>query len=197
MPTELWQTRAVSAFPSTAQMSSLDHLPSLRPSLVAATFIEREDLSRTFASMRRVFVYQCDNIVADYRAAKKALAASTADTYSGGFFAFNDHMEAVALRVRKCYRLFDKLKGLPEVRLERIQKRLLEDGLKTILPIRDFVEHVDDRLHVDLEHGQPIMIRITADERGIEVARHTATFSALEAIIGRLHKVASALLEID
>jgi hypothetical protein len=88
-------------------------------------------------------------------------------------------------------------RGCPRVRLDRIQKRLLEDGLKTILPIRDFVEHVDDRLHVDLEHGQPIMIRITADERGIEVARHTATFSALEAIIGRLHEIASALLEID
>jgi hypothetical protein len=179
------------------RMSALAQLEPLLESLVAASFVgSAENEPRYFAALRRVFVYQCDKTIRNYRAAKLALdeGALTADTYLAGCLAFHDHMENAISSLRRCYRLFDRLKG---GRLDRTTRQLFERGLPDFKDLRDFAEHIDDHIVEGRADGLSLFVRVLPSELGMLIGPHSIAFVRIEQLIARAHEAARAFLRVD
>jgi hypothetical protein len=179
-------------------MTDLSQLEDLNPSMVLSTIFQNCDvgLPRDFVMFRRVYIRLCDKAVFEYRCSNALLEGDGSKVFRA--LRFTDHMENVVNAVRRCYGLFDKLKSSPKLLpVERTERRLFEKELNKLRPIRDTIEHFEERLQSDIGENDPIMIRVSSDGKSFYIGSHSILISDFERMLVRTHGIAKALLLVQ
>ena len=150
---------------------------------------------------RRNFVRLIDKAVLEYVEAREALFAQVeepnrpaAELQKGRILyicTIANHLENCLNAVRRLLNHLDKLKSdKGGIEIDRTTRNIIESASTSFIDIRDTVEHLDERIQKDeLGPDQSIMLSITDDQRGAEIAGTTISFAELERIIRRLHEV--------
>ena len=82
--------------------------------------------------------------------------------------------------------------GGPEV--ERSVRRLLDNHGKVVTPLRDAIEHMDDRVQKDqLADGEPHTLMVSHDSRYLEIADDRLALKQLAVLLRRLRELAVEL----
>ena len=150
---------------------------------------------------RRNFVRLIDKAVLEYGRAQGALCAQTeepnrpAEELLEGrelyIFTFANHLENCLNAIRRLLNHLDKLKSdRGGIEIDRTIRNIIESASRSLIDIRDTVEHLDERIQKDeIGPKESIMLSVTDDQRGAEIAGTTISFAELERIIRRLHEV--------
>ena len=104
-------------------------------------------------------------------------------------------LETAIHYLRRAHRFFDRLRVHPEgPTIDRVPRRLFDSYANRIIPLRDAIEHIDERVGKgEIVEGQPIALAITADGNDLQIAEFSLSLSDLANALRHLHGFASAL----
>lgn len=102
-----------------------------------------------------------------------------------------DHLELSVLSIRRALRCLEQLaraQGVPSV--DRLKRRQLNALERQIVPIRDEVEHIDERIRDGLEEGHPNALLISEDGTSASVGALSVSTEAIYQCIMLLRDIA-------
>lgn len=198
------------AIPSKCKMPDLSSLDSpLMNRLIVQLLVGEHGLSRKVRLYRRNFVRLIDKALREYHNAREAILAQVAEANrptkemiedGRGIYiiGFTDHIENCINAVRRLYGLLDRIKSEKESPgLPRELRRLVETQSKSMIDIRDAVEHLDERIQKDeVAPGRPIMLAVNKIEDGVVVADYEIKFRELALVLEKMNEIAQYILTI-
>ena len=103
---------------------------------------------------------------------------------------FVDHMEYCINTTRRLFSVLESTKREPngELTIDRSLRRRIETHLDTVRDIRDFVEHIDEKI----QHGEttgPVMMKLSDDDEGVEIVEYSLKFVDLARLLKRFHEL--------
>jgi hypothetical protein len=103
--------------------------------------------------------------------------------------------ETCVTTVKRCLAFADRMASHPEnPEIERTLRRLLTSYQRTVTPVRDAIEHMDqDIARGEAGPGSPIMLAVDQGGAVLEIGRNRLTFIELAACLTQLHTLAMAL----
>jgi hypothetical protein len=108
------------------------------------------------------------------------------------------HIENCINATRRLYHILDAVKTEKKcggkLSLNRQMRKILEAQSKEIIDVRDGVEHIDDIIQKSEVTG-PIVLSISDDEEGIELAGYYVRFVDLALVLNRFHELAKQWLD--
>ena len=198
------------AIPSECKMPDLSGLDSpLINRLIVQLLVGERGLSRKAQLYRRNFVRLIDKALREYHNAREAILAQVAEANRStkemieegrGIYiiGFTDHIENCINAVRRLYGLLERIKSEKESpEFPRELRRLVETQSKSILDVRDTVEHVDERIQKgEIAPGKPIMLAVSKTEDSVVVADCEIKFKELALILEKMNEIAQYILTI-
>lgn len=196
--------------PKSCKMPDLSKLDSLIPGLFTAVMGFRgEKLTDNERVYVRIFARTTQKAINDYETARdfldaqvKLIQLSMRGKDTGRvwclMFGFDCHIENCINATRRLYHIFDAVKAEKKhggkLSLDRQMRRILESQSKEIIDVRDGVEHIDDIIQKSETTGS-IVLSISDDEKGIELAGYSVRFVDLALILTRFHELAMQWLD--
>ena len=103
--------------------------------------------------------------------------------------------ETCITTVKRCLSLADRMASHPEnPEIERTVRRLLDSYQRTVRPIRDAIEHMDEDIaRGEVRPGDPLILAVSQDGAFLEIGQYRLGFVALGACLSQLHALALAL----
>jgi hypothetical protein len=191
-------------------MPDLSKLDSLITALFTAVMGFRgEKLTDNERSYVRIFAHTTQKAINDYEIAREFLVAQVMSIQlskirkeSGKLwymmFGFECYIENCINATRRLYHILDAVKAEKKcggkLSLDRQMRRNLEAQSKEIIDVRDGVEHIDDIIQKSEVTGS-IVLSISDDEEGIELAGYYVRFVDLALVLNRFHELARKWLQ--
>lgn len=177
--------------------------PKLFPMLMARALVGEGD-NKELIILRRLMVFWVDKSIRKYSEARESLISQIDEAQeakkrfpsSGNqlyIFGFSDDIEDCLIVTRRLLHLMDKLKAMPEAKINRTVRKFIDAQSKTLIKSRDFIEHTVESLS-DLPADSSLLARVIPEKRGVQVGNHIVVFSDLAATLGKFHKVAHGLI---
>jgi hypothetical protein len=174
--------------------------------LVNWTLTGDEELPTKTALHRRNFVRLVDKAVREYGWARNALIAQieepsrpVEELLKGRnlyIFVITDHLENCLNAVRRLLGHFDRLSDKARLGIDRVTRRKVKANEDSLRAIRDAIEHLDERIQKGtLAQNEAIMLRITSDQRAVELGDTKLRLVDLERGIRHLHAIAAQLIK--
>ncbi len=188
--------------PTEMKMEDLSGLEKLQPTLFLNTVFAQgdKDINRKIVLHRRVYVRLVDKAVDEYKEARELIVAqieegkrSAEEMTNGGryiyMFKFVDHMENCISTVRRILRFLNALKSHKKGwTFPREIMKHIESLDKTIVGVRDTVEHMDEKIQRDaVQENEPVMLMVTDMQDGVMIGGKSLKFSTLSILIKQLH----------
>lgn len=198
------------AIPSECKMPDLSGLDfPLIGRLIVQLLVGERGLSRKTGLYRRNFIRLVDKALREYHEARKIILAqiaeanrSTEEMSRDGrhiyIVAFTDYIEDCVNAVQRLYKLLERFKSEKESPvLPRELRRLVETKMKSIVDIRDAVEHIDERIqNGEIDTGKPIMLTVSKNDDGVVVSNYELKFGELAMVLKTMHEIALYILTI-
>ena len=188
--------------PKSCKMPDLSHLDPLMPGLITAVvgFIGKS-LTKKERDYVRIFVHYTERAVTEYNAARQCVIEELEELQRSAeqmekegrqlyMLSFVDHMEYCINTTRRLFRVLESAKREPngKLRIDRSLRRRIETHLDTVRDVRDFVEHIDEKI----QHGEtagPVMLKLSDDDEGIEIVEYSLKFVDLARLLERFHEL--------
>ncbi len=198
------------AIPSECKMPDLSGLDSpLMNRLIVQLLVGEKGLSRNVKLHRRNFIRLIDKALREYHEAREIILAQIAEANRSSeemsrdgrqiyILTFTDYIEDCINAVRRLYTLLERFKSEKESPvLPRYLRRLVETKMKSVVDIRNTVEHMDERVqNGEIATGQPIMLAINKNEDGVVVADYEIKFKELALVLEKMNEIAQYILTI-
>lgn len=191
--------------PKSSKMPDLSKLDSLIPALFTAVMGFRgEKLINNEKVYVRIFAHTTQKAINDYETARDYLVAQVISIQLSKrrkdpekmlytMFGFECHIENCINATRRLYHIFDAVKAERKhggkLSLDRQMRRILEAQSKEIIDVRNGVEHIDDIIQKS-ELAGSIVLSISDDQEGIELAGYSVRFVDLALVLTRFHELA-------
>ena len=108
-----------------------------------------------------------------------------------------NHAENCINAIRRLYHSFEALKNDPSASklLPRNSRKLLESYENNVREVRNVVEHLDEDIQKDKHNqGQPVMLCLTNDHKGLYINQDTIGFYDLALVIKKFYEIGKILL---
>lgn len=194
--------------PKSCRMKDLSHLDSLIPGLMTAVLgFNGELLTEKERSYVRVFVRLVEKAINEYKVARECVIAQVEEMQRSSeemerdgrelyILDFVNQMENCIHTTRRLFGLFESVKREHRngLRIDRLLRRRIEKLLDDIKNIRDFVEHIDEKIQKGETTG-PVMLTISDNDESVEIAGYLFRFEDLARLLERYHKIAFKWLD--
>lgn len=196
--------------PKSCKMPDLSKLDSLIPALFTAVMGFRgEKLTDNEKAYVRIFAHATQKAINDYETARDFLDAQVISIHLSKrrkvpgkvwytMFGFECHIENCINATRRLYHILDAVKAEKKhggkLSMDRQMRRILEAQSKEIIDVRDGIEHIDDIIQKSEPTGS-ILLSISDDEEGIELAGYSVRFVDLALVLTRFHELARQWLD--
>lgn len=186
-------------FPTKCLMPDIHkECPKLLPMLMAHYLVNAEE-NKELALLRRLLVFWVDKAIRKYSEAREALLAQIEEDKrpteekikTGQFiyiFGFGDDIEDCLIVTRRLLRLLDRLKNMPEAKVNRELRRFIETQSKVFIEIRNFIEHAVESLS-SLPPNSSLVARLLPDENGMQIGSTEVLFADLATTLRNFHKI--------
>lgn len=162
-------------------------------------------ITRKQGSYRRNFCRLVDKAIYEYQVAREAIldeiyACTQRRDWPDGrplfIFGFIDHFETCINAANRALRIFDRLKGdalLAE--LARDQRRSLEAHSRSLVTLRNAIEHVDNVICNDeMPEGRPVMLGFNDSGDRAVIGTYEVGFSDVALTLRKLYEIGEMLL---
>lgn len=142
------------------------------------------------------FILGTDKALRAYNAGRARLLEYTQSQNSTTLLLHgSSEFETCITTLKRCLSLADRMASHPEnPEIERTLRRLLDSYQRTVRPIRDAIEHMDEDIaRGEVRPGDPLMLAVSQDGAFLEIGQHRLAFVALGACLSQLHVLARAL----
>lgn len=194
--------------PKSCKMPDLSHLDPLIPGLVTALMgFKGETLTEKERGYVRVFALLAEKAITEYSATRECVVAELEEMQRSAeemaregrklyFLDFDSHMKE-CLKVTR--RLFSTLEFAKRVRdggltIDRQLTKRIKRHEKAVSKIRDFDEHIDEKIK-NRKTTVPVMLMLSDDDKGVEIAEHSLKFVDLAWLLERFHELARQWLD--
>ena len=176
---------------STADLAQIPDLSGLQLPIIANFSLNMMlrgpgPASRAVRSYLANFVRITDRAVGSYNQARQAVERHVADRQRllpviDAMSEFEDCLH----NTRRSLRFFEKLRAHPAgPNVERITGKLVDSYGRRLVPVRDAIEHMDERIQKDeAKEGEPVALSITDDSCGLIVGNESISFADLAGIL--------------
>lgn len=198
------------ALPKSCKMPDLSHLDSLIPGLFTAVMgFKGEQLTKNERVYVRIFVRLTQKAINEYLEARDFLLAQVSEIRRSQrqnalgkvqifMFGFDSKIENCINATRRLYHLFDAVKAEQKqggkLSLDRQTRKILVAQSREIVEVRDGVEHIDEKIQKSETTGS-IMLSISDDDEGVELAGYSVRFIDLALVLRHFHKLADKWLD--
>lgn len=180
----------------------------LQATSILHAFIGDPGVSRKEGHYRRNFARLTDKAISEYQLARHAILAQIAEanrpfavmSATGRYMpilAYVDHFENCANAINRILKLFDCMQNeeiLAE--LSRPLRRSLESSSRSLPPLRNAFEHVDELIQRgELAEGQPVMLSIGDDGDRAVIGAYEVEFVDVARTLRKLHEIGTLLFE--
>lgn len=195
--------------PTECKMEDLSSLEKLQPNMILNLVFSRVDANfeRKTTVYRKIIVRLIDKALDEYNEARSLIVnqilegkRSNDDMRKKGrviyMLKFVDHMENLIGTLRRILRLFEKLEGNTQgLAFPRAIRRQIESLSTPLVELRNTIEHVEEAIQKDeIKEDEPVMIKITKDQGGVEVGSNTISFFEISILIKKLHGLGQDLV---
>jgi hypothetical protein len=198
------------AIPLECKMPDLSGLDSpLLNRLFVQLLIGERGLSPKVKLYRRNFVRLIDKALREYHNARETIIAQIEEkkrlpeemARDGRIIyivAFTDYIENCINAIRRLYKLLDRIKSEKESPiLPRELRRLVETQSKSIIDLRDSVEHIDERIQKgELSPNKPLMLIVSKNEDSVVIDNYEIKFTDLALVLEKMNEIAKYILTI-
>jgi len=142
------------------------------------------------------FILGTDKALRVYNAGRELLIKYTQSRNSTVLLLHGlSEFETCIATVKRCLSLADRMASHPEnPEIERTVRRLLDSYQRTVRPIRDAIEHMDEDIaRGEVRPGAPLILAVSQDGAFLEIGEYRLGFIALAACLSQIHALALAL----
>jgi len=194
--------------PKSCKMPDLSHLDPLTPGFIAAVMGFRGELltSKEKAYMR-VLVRLTERAIIEYNVARKCIIDQIKEMKSAPeemekkgrhlyMLNFIDHMEYCINTIRRLFWILEAAKREPNrgLTIDHFLRNRIETHYDNVKKIRDFIIHIDERIH-DKETTGVVMLKLSDDDTGVEIMEYSLEFNDLTILLERFHELACQWLD--
>ncbi len=177
--------------------------PKLFPMLMARALVG-EGENKELIVLRRLMVFWVDKSVRKYSEARGYFVSQVDDIHETTkrfpepsnqlyIFGFSDDIEDCLIVTRRLLHLLDKLKTMPDAKINRTVRKFIDAQSRTLIKSRDFLEHTVESLST-LPPDSSLLARVIPEKKGFQIGNHIVAFSDLAATLKTFHKVAYGLI---
>jgi hypothetical protein len=188
---------------TTCAAPNLDHLftPVIANYLLNMVFINRGGHTNPqVRSYIHSFILGTDKALRAYNLGRGLLLEyAESDNRSVVLLHGLSEFETCITTVKRCLSLADRMATHPEnPEIERTVRRLLDSYERTVRPIRDAIEHMDEDIaRGEIQPGDPLILSVSQDGEFLEIGQHQLRFGDLANCLSQLHSVAIGLASRD
>lgn len=194
--------------PTTCKMPVVQLASLTGPLLLVCNFFGPGPLSSGAAQMRVNVARLADKALHEYTRARRCMVDQIAEDKRPTeqllqgrdihMFEFIDQMENCIGSVRRALRYIEALRAdTTAPKQDKLKRRAAESRAKELTAVRNTVEHLDKRIAQGaVVEGEPIALRLTADEKGVQLGGEVLSFDALAHLIRYIHQIAVDLLDV-
>jgi hypothetical protein len=194
--------------PTADKMEDLSGLEKLFPGMALHLTLGRADrgFGRHTSLYRRIYIRLVDKALDEYLLSKKCIGDQIHEgersaehmNKTGRYiymFKFIDHMENCILTVRRILRLLEALKSDADraaigLDLPRTKRKQIEALDKSIVGVRNVVEHIDEQIRKDgIESNQLAMLGSSENQDGVVIGDQYLRFADLSNLIKQMHEL--------
>jgi hypothetical protein len=153
---------------------------------------------RTLQSYLTNYIRATDRALQSYNFGRAKLIEFVAST--NGILVYLEALSEFEIAItyaRRALRFFEKLRSHPNgPDIERVVARVMASYERRATPVRDAVEHLDERItRGEIAEGQPTALSVSPDGERLEVADVAISFNDLALLLGKLHEVSLQLAD--
>ena len=158
--------------------------------LAASMAHEGKNLTDYEKKLLVVYIRLMDKAISEYQTAREYLtqqieAISRKEYGNLSIFGFWNYMESCIITTRRIFRIFDKIKSTRGVlKLERVNRKLIEKASREITNIRNDVEHIDE----EIRNMKYLVLSVNSTEDGITTGKKEVKFINLANVLSRLQE---------
>jgi len=173
--------------------------------LITAVLVGDPGVTPKEALYRRNFVRLNDKALNEYQAARlaqiKLIECGGSEFLAGGwewFLRFIGHFENCINATSRLIRMIDRILGeRGALAVPRTQRRLIEACSKSILEIRNAIEHMDEAIQRgEVTGDQPVMLNIGEPGDRATLGTFQVRFSDLAITLRRLNEIAKYMASV-
>jgi hypothetical protein len=190
-------------FPSECKMPDLSNLEPLWNRLLTLLLIGAPGLNKKTTLYLREYIRLVEKALKEYGEARNVILEVIEEiNYKGKTpkqnarlayaFTFPNHMETCIDAIRRIYRLIDGISGIKEdaALVPRELRKLVSTRSKSIISMRNTVQHLDRDIGKGIPSGKPIMLAVNDNADGILISSHEMKFDQIAIVLKRMHEIA-------
>ena len=189
-------------------MPDLSHLDPLLPGLTTALMgFKGETLADKERGYVRVFVRLTERAITEYNEARECVIAQLEEMQRSAeemaregrklyILGFDSHMKDCLKATRRLFGILEFVKRVKAggLTIDRELTKRIKKHEKAVSNIRDFDEHIDERIK-NRETTVPVMLKLCDDDERVEFAEHSMKFVDLAWLLERFHELAMQWLD--
>jgi hypothetical protein len=112
-------------------------------------------------------------------------------------FEFPNHMETCINAIRRLYNLQDGINRTKKefIIIPRDLRKIIQSYFDPIKDVRDEVEHLDEKINLQISQGEPIMLTVNDAGDGIMISSFEIKFTEIANVLKNMHQIAVYILE--
>lgn len=142
------------------------------------------------------YILAVDKAIREYNAARNLMVAyASSANVTTTLVESLGRFETCINCTKRALRHIERLARYPEgPAVERTVRRLLDNYGNSITPLRDAIEHIDERIqNGGVADGDPRALFVSPDATRLEIADHRLEFDKLASLLTRMREVAEEL----